>query len=729
MPRSHRPAVIEFCESRTLLSATVASVLHPDYVRRSPAVTNDTVQGYTPAQIRAAYGFTGLTFANGTIAADGAGQTIAIVDAYNDPNIAADLKVFDTAFDLPAPPSFKIVSQTGGAHLPKTDSGWAGEIALDVEWAHAIAPAANILLVEADSDSTTDLLAAVNYARNAAGVSAVSMSWGGSEFVSSYNGGESNQQTTYDATFTTPLRHAGVTFVAAAGDTGQPTGAQWPATAPDVLSVGGTSLHLADDGTYQSETGWAGTSAGYSAVETEPAYQQTAQQSGLRSVSDVAYVGDPNTGVAVYDSLPADGSSGWATVGGTSAGAPQWAALVAIANQGRVVAGLTPLNGSSQTLPVLYSLYGTTGTAAHAGYVAAFNDVTSGGTGRGGGRRGGGGGSTSAVAGYDIVTGLGTPKAAAVVAALATGKSGTGVSDAPAPSATSLPIGLTLLSTPAAAVVGGDAGSLRYRLTNPTAIPFGGPVTIVLRASSRRHRRRRRHRRHHPHDPVRPPQRRRGQDGRRPLHLPRRRRHRRLPADRRCHRYRYRAAADDRRLAGRRDRRPDGRPVGRLRRRHGHGRPRPPRQGAGRPHQPRQRDRSRHRGRRPVQLDHRHRRRDSRQTDHVNQAAPRRHRQVGRRHAAPVIPDRPVPRLRRIGGRHRADDHADRRRPVGQRRRRADELSRLNGDDAPPAANRPARREGPFHETVSPYAPRRIRRLRLRGRTPVRPAWPRPDRP
>ena len=140
-----------------------------------------------------------------------------------------------------------MVNQTGGSKLPSTDSGWAGEISLDVEWAHAIAPGANILLVEASSADTTDLMAAVDYARHAAGVSVVSMSWGGSEFFS-WGGGESQSQTTYDPYFTTPAGHQGVTFIASAGDSGSQSGVQWPASSTNVLSVGGTSLYTSERG-------------------------------------------------------------------------------------------------------------------------------------------------------------------------------------------------------------------------------------------------------------------------------------------------------------------------------------------------------------------------------------------------------------------------------------------------------------------------------------------------
>ncbi|MDB5358447.1 MAG: pcp 2 [Phycisphaerales bacterium] len=388
---------IESLESRRLLSATISlnQPVHPAINIAPAAVSGFT--GYSPSQISQAYGFNQVSFNGGSIQGTGAGQTIAIVDAYNDPNILNDLTQFDAHFGIAAPPSFSNVSQTGGSVAGiTTDAGWAGEIALDVEWAHAIAPQANILLVSASSQSLGDLLTAVNYARNAPGVSTVSMSWGGSEFYG---------QTAYDSLFTTPAGHTGVTFVAASGDSGSWWGPQWPASSPNVLSVGGTSLTLANStGTYGSETGWGGSGGGVSRVESEPGYQSNAQGTGARTTPDVSYNANPNTGFAVYDSVPYQGQSGWSVIGGTSAGAPQWAALVAIADQGRALNNLGPLDGSSQTLPMLYSMYNSNGT-----YTTSYHDVNSGASSW----------FMSAGVGYDGVTGLGTPQAGAIAKVLA----------------------------------------------------------------------------------------------------------------------------------------------------------------------------------------------------------------------------------------------------------------------------------------------------------------------
>jgi hypothetical protein len=478
-------AMIESLECRTLLSAVTAA-------------TTSTVQGFSPSQIRQAYGFNQVTFGAG-VTADGTGQTIAIIDAYNDPNIKSDLNVFDTQFGLGSA-NLKIVNQTGGSTLPTTDSGWAGEISLDVEWAHAIAPGASILLVEATSSDLTDLMAGVNYARNAPGVSTVSMSWGGSEFFS-FNGGEFSSQTNYDPYFTTPAGHQGVTFIAAAGDSGTFSGVQWPASSPNVISVGGTSLYTSDSsGTYSSESSWSGTSGGFSQVESEPNYQLNVQSTGVRTSPDVAYNADPNTGFAVYDSVPSQGISGWQVVGGTSAGAPQWAALIAIADQGRVLAGNSTLDGASQTLPLLYSFYGQPGTSGYSSYTTDFNDVidTSAG-GRVHWRWGGYGfAGTPATAGYDTITGLGTPRtaliqalASASPATLATigSTSGTGgtLTNPTNPVPSSLPpspLVTSIVNNPPVSVIGGKIGTILLDVTNSGATRFHGPVTITLDAST-----------------------------------------------------------------------------------------------------------------------------------------------------------------------------------------------------------------------------------------------------
>jgi hypothetical protein len=354
--------------------------------------------GTTPAQIRHAYGFDQISLPNGA-AADGSGQTIAIVDAYDDPNIANDLHQFDVRFGLPDP-TFTKVNQNGGTGMPAADSGWASEIALDVEWAHAIAPRAKILLVEANDSSYTNLFAAVDYAARQTGVSVVSMSWGGGEFS-----GESS----YDSHFLTPSGHAGGTFVASSGDAGAP--ASYPAASPNVLAVGGTTTNMDSAGNILSESGWSGSGGGISSAEAQPTYQNgiVSQSTTQRTNPDVAYDADPNTGFPVYDTFNNSVSFPWSQFGGTSDAAPQWAALIAIADQGRALNGLGSLDGRTQTLPKVYSVS-----------AADFRDTTSG--------TSFGSPALSAGPGYDLVTGRGTPHANLLVADL--------IGQAVAPSAT-----------------------------------------------------------------------------------------------------------------------------------------------------------------------------------------------------------------------------------------------------------------------------------------------------
>ncbi len=293
---------------------------------------------------------------------NGGGETIALIEAYHDPSLAADLHVFDQANDLPDP-QLTVIDQAG----TKTNSTWASEESLDVEWAHAIAPGANILVVEARSQTLKNLLSAVDTARKSPGVVAVSMSWGFNEFA---------DETVDDAHFTTPAGHAGITFVAASGDNGLRAGAEYPAASPDVLAVGGTTLNLNAAGNYLSETAWHDSGGGYSLYEPEPSYQDSIQSTGYRSTPDVAFDANPNTGVEVYETPLHGGQGAWQTVGGTSLATPAWAALIAIVDQGRALAGEDSLDGPTQTLPALYSL---PSTDFHVVGASAAEDTPSGG--------------------------------------------------------------------------------------------------------------------------------------------------------------------------------------------------------------------------------------------------------------------------------------------------------------------------------------------------------------
>ncbi len=255
----------------------------PLHINLTPSVSTS----YTPAQIRHAYGFDQLQ-------ADGTGQIIAIVDAYGNASIQSDLNTFCAQFGLPDA-TVTILGPNSSA-----DTGWALETALDVEWAHAIATNATIILSVAKSSSDVDLLAAIAAATNA-GATVVSMSWGGTEF---------SGQTSYDAYF----QAAGVTFVASSGDSGELPGriqVEWPAASPYVVGVGGTSLQLDANNNRVSETAWSSSGGGLSTVYTRPAWQNTWSSYNHRGVPDVSYNADPNTGVLVYDSV----NGGWYAVG------------------------------------------------------------------------------------------------------------------------------------------------------------------------------------------------------------------------------------------------------------------------------------------------------------------------------------------------------------------------------------------------------------------------------
>jgi hypothetical protein len=327
---------------------------------------------FTPIQIRHAYGFDRVNFADAShsvVTGDGTGQTIAIVDAFNDPNIASDLAHFDSTYSIADPPSFTKVNQRGGTTMPSNDRGWSQEIALDVEYAHAMAPGADILLVEADSSSFTNLDTAVQYAAGQ-GAAAISMSYGSGEF---------SGETSVDSVF----NHSGTTYMAASGDNGRP--GIYPAYSQKVMAVGGTSLTLASNNDYQSESGWSGSGGGISQYESQPSYQVgvVTQTSTKRAIPDLAFVADPNTGVKVYDTY---GGSGTYTIGGTSAASPIMAGLTAIVDQGRsYLLGRT----SYSSLDFLNALY-------HLPQ-SDLTDITTGNNG------------FAAGTGYDLVTGRGTP--------------------------------------------------------------------------------------------------------------------------------------------------------------------------------------------------------------------------------------------------------------------------------------------------------------------------------
>jgi len=305
--------------------------------------------GYSPAQIRVAYGLP---------SSGGAGATIAIIDAYNTTTIWNDLTMFSNQSGLPPPTNSNFEVHNMSTTLSPANSDWATETCLDVEWAHAIAPDATILLVEAVNNTRSSLLSAIDYATSQPGVVAVSMSWGSAEDFSIKN---------YDPHFNKP----GIIFFASSGDNGSGSGVSWPACSPNVVAVGGTTLNLNTDGTVASETAWSGSGGGVSTFEPRPNYQTSYGLTyAKRAVPDVSYNANPSTGVSVYC------NSSWYKVGGTSAGAPQWAAIHAL--------------GLSATNINLYQ-------KAKLDYSSYFRDITSGSNGN------------LATPGYDLVTGLGSP--------------------------------------------------------------------------------------------------------------------------------------------------------------------------------------------------------------------------------------------------------------------------------------------------------------------------------
>jgi subtilase family serine protease len=319
--------------------------------------------GLSPATIKSVYNFpTSLTAGDRTLTG-GVRETIAIVDAFDDPTAESDLNVFSGQFGLPACTTangcFQKVNQTGGTSYPRKDAGWALEISLDIQWAHAIAPGAKILLVEATTNSFANLLAAEDYAKAHAGY--VSNSWGASEF---------SGETAFDSHFA----QTGVSFFVSSGDAGLP--ADYPSASPNVISVGGTTLHFTGS-TFTSETGWSSGGGGCSAFETTTAAQSgfngygQVNCAGKRATPDVSLDADPASGVSVYDTTRFQGQAGWFKVGGTSASAPMWAARSAAA---------------AAVVDSTY-VYGTS---------IAFRDITSGNNG------------ASCLVGYDLCSGRGS---------------------------------------------------------------------------------------------------------------------------------------------------------------------------------------------------------------------------------------------------------------------------------------------------------------------------------
>jgi len=315
--------------------------------------------GYNPADLLSAYKLP----SSSTV---GSGQTVAIVDAYDDPKAESDLGTYRAQFGLSACTTangcFRKVNQTGGTTYPRGNKGWAQEISLDLDMVSAICPNCHILLVEATTNSFSNLAAAVDEAA-ALGANEISNSYGGSEYSN-----EVTDQSHYN--------HPGIAITVSSGDSGY--GVQFPAASQYVTAVGGTTLNKASNSRGWSEAVWSGAGSGCSAYITKPTWQKDSGCS-RRTVADVAADADPNTGVSVYDTYH---ETGWLVFGGTSVASPIIASVYALAG-----------NASSVT----YGSYSYSHTSS-------LFDVTSGSNGSCGGSY-----LCTGVVGYDGPTGNGTP--------------------------------------------------------------------------------------------------------------------------------------------------------------------------------------------------------------------------------------------------------------------------------------------------------------------------------
>lgn len=330
--------------------------------------------GYNPVDLRSAYNLPSTTA--------GVGQTVAIVDAYNDPNAESDLNLYRSQFGIAACTTangcFRKVNQTGGTKYPTSNGGWAQEISLDLDMVSAACPNCHILLVEASTASMTNLGTAVNEA----------VKLGATVVSNSYGGGESSADTSYDSSY---FNHPGVPITVSSGDSGY--GVQYPAASQYVTSVGGTRLSRASNTRGWTESVWStssteGAGSGCSAYDPQPSWQSSVSNissvCGKRAVADVSAVADPATGVSVYDSYSYQGQSGWLVFGGTSVAAPLIASVYALAGNGSSVSyGSFPYSHTSSLNDV------TTGSTASCG-----SDLC------------------AATTGWDGPTGLGTPNGA-----------------------------------------------------------------------------------------------------------------------------------------------------------------------------------------------------------------------------------------------------------------------------------------------------------------------------
>jgi len=463
-------ALDDYAQRRTALAASSGEA--------APMATTTTVTTYTPAQIRAAYGLPALSASAAQL---GAGQTIYIVNAKHDPNVVAELAAFNSKFGLPTCTSRTLAatatlplatasssgcelviaySTTAGAltaTAPAYDSGWATEIALDVQWAHATAPLARIVLIEAPDAGVTSLSNGVALA-NKMGTGVVSMSFGASEgsWVSSYDN-------IFSAT--------GMTYLAATGDNG--AAVSWPSVSSKVVAVGGTTLTYSGSGS-RSETTWTGTGGGTSAYVALPSYQ-SGSISGYarRAVADVAFNADPNSGQ--YVAVIASGMTTvrWVSAGGTSLSTPQWAGLFAVANAVRVASAKALLG---QPHAAIYQQIGAVPTT----YATVFKDVSSGSNGS----------CTTCTAktGYDTPTGWGTPNVSSLLTSLGAATSSSTSSTSTSTTTTTTSTGPQLTTTSISGVAGKAlSASIGYSAPGATSLSIsisGAASGMSLSASS-----------------------------------------------------------------------------------------------------------------------------------------------------------------------------------------------------------------------------------------------------
>ena len=397
-----------------------------------PSNATDCIQPYgiacySPQDLQAQYDFTSAYSAGD----NGAGQTIVIFDSFGSPTIASDLATFDASFGLAAPPHFTIYQPEGNVSYDylhasaaavaanknmQTEIGWADETTLDVEWSHAMAPGANIVLVETPNPETEGVQGLVNLQNAQAWAlkNHIGTIWSNSWAATEQSFNNPSVVSNLDA-FYARAAADGVSAFFATGDSGVNNGdkqgaiypgatVNYPASSPNVVSVGGTEIPnpVASITGYQSEQPWndgfgAG-GGGYSSIFAEPSYQSSSNivdPIGVRGVPDVSYNAAIVSAVLTYGSYNPAGA-GWEIIGGTSAAAPQWAAVDAIANQADGPLGFLT--------PRLYQVY------RGSEYTLAFHDITTGKNGTGG---------YAATTGWDPASGLGTPDVGNLVKALA----------------------------------------------------------------------------------------------------------------------------------------------------------------------------------------------------------------------------------------------------------------------------------------------------------------------